>query len=712
MGCSSSKLDNQEAVQLCKDRKRFIKQAVEHRTHFVSGHIAYIQSLKRVSAALCDYVEGHESSDFLTDSCENSADFMSISPKTSVQINYLRSGENPSVTVEETPKSPETVRIETYSPTQNYEIDGSFTMQSSPTNSSFFSYSPSHRSYFPPPSPQISQWDSFWNPFSSLDHYGYPTWSTLDQTVHTDEITGLRQVREEEKEEEIPKIEEKAEHRESDKNVNLPKESMESRTETEHRVGGLHSYGGQGIIEVSNPQNAMEKMEIGDRGANEEKPVFTVYMNRKPKSMAEVFKDLEAQFMIGCSAADEVSSLLVSSRAQNSSTSNVELTGVKMLNPVALFHSASSRLSSSSFLLINTSRSRDEDSSISSGSHQLTLERLYAWEKKLYEEVRGAERIRIAYQKKCSQLKNHEVKEEGPTSVDKSSAAIRDLHSQIKVSIHSVESISKRIETLRDEELQPQLLELVRGLAKMWNVIAECHQLQKRTLDEAKLILTGTPPKLSEMKKKHNTIMLPSDPHRLVHSAANLETELRNWRTCFESWITSQRSYVHALTGWLLRCFQCDPDTSKLPFSPTWSVDIPSIFGMCIQWSRFLDAICERAVLDGIGFFVSGIGSLNAQQPRNQDSRQNVDGFARFGGGLSMETGWNIEAAAVEVGQLEEAAVLTAEKMAEVGKRVLYAGMSVAVSSLVEFAIGSAEGYADLVKQWENAKWPHISGGK
>ena len=40
---------------------------------------------------------------------------------------------------------------------------------------------------------------------------------------------------------------------------------------------------------------------------------------------------------------------------------------------------------------------------------------------------------------------------------------MRDLHTQIKVSIHSVEAVAKRIETLRDEELQPQLLELVQG---------------------------------------------------------------------------------------------------------------------------------------------------------------------------------------------------------------------------------------------------------
>ena len=70
---------------------------------------------------------------------------------------------------------------------------------------------------------------------------------------------------------------------------------------------------------------------------------------------------------------------------------------MKMLNPVALFRSASSHSSSSRFLA-NSSGSKDEgyesnsdfsdENSMFSGGHQSTVDRLYAWEKKLYDEVR------------------------------------------------------------------------------------------------------------------------------------------------------------------------------------------------------------------------------------------------------------------------------------------------------------------------------------
>ena len=225
-------------------------------------------------------------------------------------------------------------------------------------------------------------------------------------------------------------------------------------------------------------------------------------------------------------------------------------------------------------------------------------------------------------------------------------------------------------------------------LARMWKVMAECHRSQKRTLDEAKILLANTPSKLTGTKKY--TVMSPSEPHHLAHSAANLETELRNWRASFESWIVSQRSYIHALTGWLLHCVRMEPDISKLPFSPQRSLGVPPIFGICIQWSRFLDDIHAVPVLDGLDFFAAGVGSLYAQQLR-EDTRRTPGGSKRFG----MESVDSMEV--VEFGHLEEE-VMTAEKMAEVAIRVLCAGMSVAVSSLTEFALGSAEGYTDLLK--------------
>jgi len=194
MGCNTSKLDDEEAVQICKDRKKFIKQALEHRTRFASGHIAYVRSLKKVSAALREYIEGDEPREFLLDSFmtppftpvkKSNPKFITVSPKcfsapppiesrehSSVKVNYYRPSGTASVSVEERPLSPETFHVQSYSPSpmHQYGFDGFFTMQSPQGNSSYYSSSPYNRPNMPmpPQSPQNSQWDFFWNPFSSL----------------------------------------------------------------------------------------------------------------------------------------------------------------------------------------------------------------------------------------------------------------------------------------------------------------------------------------------------------------------------------------------------------------------------------------------------------------------------------------------------------------------------------------------------------------
>lgn len=744
MGCSISKLDDEEAVQLCYDRKKFIKQAVEQILKLALSHIAYIQSMKRVSVALREYIEVDEPREFLLDSFttppyntsvkKKSPGFISITPfkpesNTSYRINYYRPSGNPSISVEERlPQNSETFRVEAYSPVHRFGMDSIFQMQSSPMNSSIFHYSPNNQPNYPP-SPQTPQWDFFWNPFSSLDYYGYPARSSLDRTFLDDENDGLRQVREEEG---IPELEEETEQEEIDNKVDTKKErgnvgmgydreevviedvdssedsdddSEADEQEVKKNMRESQSPEHQSL-EVENTQNvdrvSSKETTVDGGGSKQEMPGFTVYLNKRPTSMAEVIKDLEDQFTAACNAAKEVSSILEASQAQYSSSTN-DLTALKMLNPVVLFRSASSRSSSSRFLATTSSNNEasetisnhSEESCMSYGSHQSTLDRLYAWEKKLYQEVRAGERVRLAYEKKCAQLRNQDVRGEDPSFLDKTRAGITNLHTQIKVSIHSVEAISKRIETLRDEELEPQILELMQGLARMWEMMAECHQLQKRTLDEAKILLAGTPSKLSRTKKY--TIMSPSEPHKLACSAANLETELRNWRSCFDSWIVSQRSYVHALTSWLLRCIRTDPDSSKPPFSPRESLSsAPPIFRTCIQWSKLLDAVHEVPVLDGLDFFAAGVGSLYAQQMK-ENSGRNSGGLRRFRGefvGNKMEI--------VEADHFEDE-VMTAEKMAEVAIRVVCAGMSVSVSSLTEFAVSSAEGYADLVEKWEDS---------
>lgn len=314
MGCSQSRLDDEEAVQLCKQRKEFIKQAVEQRTRFASGHIAYIHSLQKVSAALRDYIEeDHEPHEFLDSFKKTFMPNMTVGfvpSSVAMKVNYLRASGNPVISVQERIQSPEIVQVEAYSPINRFGIDGFLAM-----NSSFFPYhSPNNRPNLPSLSPQASQWDFYWNPFSSLDYHGYPTRSNLDQVAINNEARG---------EEEIPDLEE---------DETEPDKFTGKRYLAEERTNfGINSSMGATVVEEDYDNNddndEMECpeegcgsgnldapkalttghvkprhkiMAIDDQDGDEETPGFPVYVDRRPTSMAEVIRDLESQFHSAC----------------------------------------------------------------------------------------------------------------------------------------------------------------------------------------------------------------------------------------------------------------------------------------------------------------------------------------------------------------------------------------------------------------------------
>lgn len=75
----------------------------------------------------------------------------------------------------------------------------------------------------------------------------------------------------------------------------------------------------------------------------------------------------------------------------------------------------------------------------------------------------GSQTVRREYDEKCRILRELESEGKSSQRIDKTRAVVKDLHSRIRVAIHRIDSISRRIEELRDNELQPQLEELIEG---------------------------------------------------------------------------------------------------------------------------------------------------------------------------------------------------------------------------------------------------------
>lgn len=223
----------------------------------------------------------------------------------------------------------------------------------------------------------------------------------------------------------------------------------------------------------------------------------------------------------------------------------------------------------------------------------------------------------------------------------------------------------------------------------MWRAMAECHSCQKQTIQEAKLRLSETPPKPTNISA---VTIFP----QLARSATALEAELRNWRDCFQSWIAAQRSYVRSLASWVLRCArpdtESDPVTRITPLSPRPSTRDPPIFLICIQWSRRLDGVHVAHVMDSLDSLANGVVSAYVEsRPK------------RIGFGVSAD-----EEGKMESVEREEIALHGTEAVAV---NALWEGMSVAVTFLTEFAVSSADMYEQLINQWEKDTWAKVKVG-
>ncbi|KAL3845520.1 hypothetical protein ACJIZ3_002923 [Penstemon smallii] len=124
----------------------------------------------------------------------------------------------------------------------------------------------------------------------------------------------------------------------------------------------------------------------------------------------------------------------------------------------------------------------------------LILDKLYAWEQKLYKEVKqGAESSKIYA----------------------AQASVMRLLTTLDVSIKAIDAISRRIHKLRDEELQPQVAALIQGLIRMWKAMLKCHQKQFQAIMESKTRKLKAKTGLQTESNSRATIELEKELHTL-----------------------------------------------------------------------------------------------------------------------------------------------------------------------------------------------------
>ncbi|XP_071736247.1 uncharacterized protein [Rutidosis leptorrhynchoides] len=661
MGATNSKVEEDKALQLCRERKKFVRRALDGRCSLAATHFTYIESLTIIGNALRRFVEpepaippslyastsaipepfGHSFSSTMSQHIIPPGNISpSPSPPTSTRFytNHMKIKGSFSKTVEEKPSVPVIVSVTSSSTT--------------PNNTTPRSLDEPETSF----DPESQPWDFF-----GLTH-------PIDNEFSSKETQELNQVTENynemEKEEKSPSRESVCvDGQESEDEFDEPSadglvrsfenlnrvadnvngtglQSMSSAddsmtSETEILNGGVSPYLSplkrktSGVKNVVIPQH--ENTEVVKRTPDNKSVPSKDFISsmrdiehlfvKASECGREVPRMLEAnklhfrQIFPGKERGSFTSKFIKSCLACGDDPSQVPEEPVQ--TEYLMWHrSTSSRASSFRHDPNANTKENPEDATASlfdnfcmnAGSHASTLDRLYAWEKKLYDEVKANEMLRKVYDQKRKLLRELESSGESTRRVDKTRAVVKDLHWRIGVAFQRIDSISRRIEDLRDKELHPQLEELIEGLRKMWEVMHECHK-------EQFLIIS------SINKNTHTKISIQSDMHRQI--TVHLESELSTLSSSFTKWIGSQKSYVQSLDGWLHKCVPPQQSTKKKRRQPPSLRDYgPPIYVTCGVWLDNLKTLPTKEVADSCKNLAAAIGHFLPRQEKSKGAHR------------------------------------------------------------------------------------------
>ncbi|KAK4378170.1 hypothetical protein RND71_000032 [Anisodus tanguticus] len=576
-----------------------------------------------------------------------------------MHMNYMRKQTTPSVTYQQRPTSPETIRMGEASsssyypypypnsnnnPNPNYYINnhpvypnyggGPYGVSSPPVPPSGAGPSTSKPPPPPPSPPRNSPWD-FLNPFETFESNNYPT-----------PYTPSRDSREVREEEGIPDLEDEDFEHEVVKEVHGHQKFVEGESESEGHVGN-HSkavaeeerekqsdsealYRGRPSASMENNEQVEYEVHVVDKKVvNEEEGKSNVngFKARAFKDDSDVVKEIQVQFERASESGNELAKMLEVGKVPHNRkhATYQEICGLQywivcdlsLAVPWCTGHTVSSKMlhaitpsfsvvssqpstSKSAEIQIADPASSDVEGDVSSRYKNLssTLNKLYLWEKKLYQEVKSEEKIRVLHERKSEKLKRLDQKGAEAHKVDMTRQLVRSLSTKIRIAIQVVDKISEKINKMRDEELWPQLNVLIRGLSKMWKGMLECHHNQCQAIGEAKRL---------DAIASHKHL---SDAH--LEATLQLEQELLNWTLRFSCWVNAQKGYVRALNTWLMKCLLYVPeetDDGRVPFSPG-RIGAPPIFVICNQWSQTIEGVSEKEVIDCMRDFASNVLQL------------------------------------------------------------------------------------------------------
>ncbi|KAL5196967.1 hypothetical protein ABZP36_000479 [Zizania latifolia] len=247
-------------------------------------------------------------------------------------------------------------------------------------------------------------------------------------------------------------------------------------------------------------------------------------------------------------------------------------------------------------------------------THATVLDKLLAWEKKLCHEVKEFEVIKMEYQRKLAVLNRKKQRGVASSSLEKTKSVVSHLHTKYVVDMQTMESTIAEINRLRDQQLYPKLLELVKGMWHMWDAMYIHHKEQLKIITELKSFDISVAAR--ETSEQHHDRTL------------QLWNIVQEWHTQFDRFMTYQKQYVGSLYSWI-KLNVIPIDTNLKPNSSQPQETTPPIKRLLHFWHDILGKLPDEAAKKAINTFAEVIRTILVHQEDELKLRVKIGDISR-----------------------------------------------------------------------------------
>ncbi|KAJ9140853.1 hypothetical protein P3X46_031448 [Hevea brasiliensis] len=536
MGCVASKIHKEERVQICRERKRLMKQLVVFRGEFTDAQLAYLRALKNTGVTLRQFTESE-----------------------SLELENTSNGKalpsSPPLPLPPSPPPP---------PPFSPDLRGSIDNQKE----------------------EIDQEEGIKIDEDDCYTQSHPICSFSWNLLESESIEQPSPQHWEKNKIVEPAVDEE--------NWAEAKAEFEEEDWEDENAGNVHSNLLPQMQQRQQPVKLIDDDSSMVSCCSKDTTDVAMVKWRSKMTLEGIVKELDDYFLKASAGGKEIAVLMDIFKGHTSLSQNSKENKRKRSNSVKVFSALSWSWSSKSLQFAkDATEVYNPSEPCKPGAHCITLDKLYAAERKLYKEMIEEEMAKIEHEKKSVILLKQEEENHDWTKTEKTRLSVEGLETDIRRLQHSISNTRSTILELIDVELYPQLVTITSGLKKMWRTMYECHQFQNDI----------------SLQLNHLTdsqgVDLTTDYHH--QATSQLETEVTSWYLSFCKLVKYQQGYVRTLCRWI-KLTDCLVDDNQ------HSRSLSAVRSLCEEWQLLVDRLPDKIASEAIKSLLDAIQMIMLQQ--------------------------------------------------------------------------------------------------